>query len=246
MKADQVFLEDTGERIIPPQAGEVSLVFARHQFAYQWAGDLVAGAVVLDVGCGTGYGCLILAQRAGQVVGIDHDFSAVVYSHQNYGRANISHCQMSAHSLGLKASQFDVTVCFQTIEHLRTPDQFIAELKRVVKPGGKIIISTPNVPAHRTRKRFNPFHEQDLDFDAFQKLVQKHFVEFELIGVVYRSKNLLRLILQKLPLYRWGARLKRKSLVKNIAAKSLSLTNFQMTATDVTTALDLVAVCTNT
>lgn len=245
MKDEQVFLLDTGERIIPPQTGEISLVFSRHQFAYQWASDFVPGAMVLDVGCGTGYGCHILAQRAGQVVGVDHDFSAMVFSHQNYGRANITHSQMNAHNLGLKSSRFDIAVCFQTIEHLRNPDQFIAELKRVVKPGGKIIISTPNVPAHRKRKRFNPFHEQDMDFNAFRKLVQKHFTEFELLGVVYRSKNLLRLILQKLPFYRWGAKLKRKNIVKNIAAKSLSLTNFRMTATDATTALDLVAVCIN-
>ena len=57
---DEHLLDDTGERMIPTAEGETSFVFARHRFAYEQARTFVGGKSVLDIGCGTGYGCRIL------------------------------------------------------------------------------------------------------------------------------------------------------------------------------------------
>lgn len=74
-----VRLVDTGERMIPTHKGEVSVVFARHQFASNFAQRFASGKNVLDLGCGTGYGCKVLAGVANRVLGIDQDADAIAY-----------------------------------------------------------------------------------------------------------------------------------------------------------------------
>ncbi|KKK85699.1 hypothetical protein LCGC14_2770670, partial [marine sediment metagenome] len=63
-------LKDTGERIIPGnQAFNYS--FQHHLFAYRWALNHCSDKIVLDAGCGEGYGSKIIAEKAAQIIGID-------------------------------------------------------------------------------------------------------------------------------------------------------------------------------
>jgi SAM-dependent methyltransferase len=241
----QSTLADTGERIIPPSEEEVSFVFARHRFAYQYAAGFVKDCMVVDIGCGTGYGCRMLAEHARFVCGIDYEYHALSYSQRNFGAPNVHYVQMNAIRLGLRRG-FDVAVCFQVIEHLSDVDGFLSQLKRIVKPDGRILISTPNVPKDRQARPTSPFHESEMDSDQFGDLIGRNFSDFDILGVVYERRNTLRTAIQKLPFYRWGLLLKRTSGIKKLANRVMDLTSFRVTDKDLERSMDLLAVCRNT
>jgi 2-polyprenyl-3-methyl-5-hydroxy-6-metoxy-1,4-benzoquinol methylase len=233
-------LRDTGERMIPTAEGELSFVFERHKIAYTYASNFVQDRIVLDVGCGTGYGCKMLSQWAKMVCGIDHSEEAVLYSQKFYSGENIFYGQMNAAALGFNKQIFDVVVSFQVIEHLPDPDMFLSELKRVIKTGGLIIISTPNV---RKQKFDNPFHLNEMDLNRFVSLLQMHFTKFKILGTQYAKKNRLRKFAQSLPFYRLGVVFKRRSFVKKFADRALDLTGFTIAEENCRDALDLIAFC---
>lgn len=238
-------LVDTGERMIPPSNNEVSFVFARHQFAYQHAQKFVEGKAVIDVGCGTGYGCKILAQKAHHVHGIDYKAEAIAYCRKFYGAPNISYLHMDAASLQFD-SMFDVGVSFQVIEHMVDAGGFIERMKRIVKPTGMILISTPNVRTPPGTDGKNPFHFSEMNYDQLCHLLSAKFSSFEVLGIAYASRNMLRRLLQTLPFYHWGKMLKRKSKIKKLADGVLDLTDFKIINSNVANeAMDLFAVCRN-
>jgi 2-polyprenyl-3-methyl-5-hydroxy-6-metoxy-1,4-benzoquinol methylase len=104
-------------------------VYSRHKFAYEYVLQFVENKLVIDVGCGTGYGCKILAERAELVYGIDYDAEAITYSREHYNAPNIKYFRMDAACLDLDR-QFDIAVSFQVIEHMEDPRRFIQELMR--------------------------------------------------------------------------------------------------------------------
>lgn len=241
----KALLQDTGERIIPPKEGEVSFVYERHKFTYFFATQYVENKQVLDVGCGTGYGCKILAEKAYFVYGIDYNFDALKYCREFFSAPNICYSQMDSNCLSFGKSSFDVEVTFQVIEHMSDVNAFLRELKRVVKPGGYIIISTPNRPKPLRSKSVNPFHENEMDFEDFQDLMETHFTIFQVFNVQYDSNNWFRTIVQGLPIYKLGIHLKRKSPVKKIANRMLNLSKFKVTEKNCESAMDFLAVCDN-
>lgn len=244
MQTARMILADTGERMIPPLDEEISFVFARHRFAYQYVSQFVKGCSVADIGCGTGYGCKLLAGQARFVCGIDYDFGALSYCKNIFGSSNIYYAQMNAMSLGLKRV-FDMAISFQVIEHMADVHCFVEQLKQIVKPGGKLFISTPNVPISRQSNHGNPFHQNEMDYHQFRDLLRTKFSSFYILGIFYESNNLFRRVIQKLPFYRWGARLKRRNKIKMLANRVLDLTKFRITDDDLPRSMDLIAVCQN-
>ncbi len=241
----QLDIADTGERILPTQEGEISIVFSRHKFAYEYVQEFVEHKSVIDVGCGTGYGCKILAEKAKSVHGIDNNKEAINYCHENYAAPNIEYLEKDANSLELD-KQFDIAVTFQVIEHMLDLNKFIAQLKQVVKPDGIVFISTPNVRQAQREKDANPFHFNEMNYTQFQKLIRENFLSFEILGVAYTSRNKIRDFVGKLPFFKWGKKLKRKSGLKKFAVRALDLTTFKIIDSSIEQeAADFLAVCRN-
>ena len=237
-------LVDSGERMIPPEENEISFVFARHKFAYQYTANFVKDKHVLDVGCGTGYGCGIMSKTAQYVCGIDYDSSTLNYCAQNYKNHKTDFVQMAATSLALRKN-FDVVVSFQVIEHIENSSKYIDQLKRVTKQGGLIIISTPNVKQTHSSTVTSPFHTNEFDLKSFKELIKHNFSSYEILGIGYAKHNFFRSAFQSLPLYRWGKILKRKSNIKKIADKAMNLTSFTINRTNLESSLDILAYCKN-
>jgi len=105
-----------------------------------------AGASLLDGACGTGYGSDIL-KRAGpaRIVGVDIAADAVAYARQHYGsEACTFQVQDVSELAGFPDGSFDAVVSFETIEHIDRPLRFLERAQAVLKPGGLLILSTPN------------------------------------------------------------------------------------------------------
>jgi SAM-dependent methyltransferase len=138
--------------------------FERHVVAYEVAATHVDGARVLDAGCGEGYGLAMLEQAgAARVVGADLDAQAAEHAARTYGtdRVEVVACELM--DLPLDDDSIDVSVSFQVIEHVHDVPGYLASLRRVTRPGGRVLLATPNrltftpdsdVPV-------NPFHVRE-------------------------------------------------------------------------------------
>src|SRR5829696_7849474 len=116
------------ERLVP---GTVAwdLFQVEHKQRYEWAAKYCRDRRVLDVACGIGYGSAILAQRgAKQVTGIDISTEAIAFGTKEYQASNLLLTTGDACNLAFEDSSFDVVVSFETIEHLREPEQLLAEV----------------------------------------------------------------------------------------------------------------------
>ena len=160
----------TGERTIPGLAEE-NYWFRRHEVVYQRLRDRCAGRDVLEAGCGEGYGADLIADVARQVIGLDYDEATVAHVRARYPRVEMHHGNLA--ELPLADGSVDVVVNFQVIEHLWDQPQFITECLRVLRPGGLLLISTPNritfTPGSDTP--VNPFHTRELNAAELAELL---------------------------------------------------------------------------
>jgi ubiquinone/menaquinone biosynthesis C-methylase UbiE len=147
---------------------------AEHISRYAFAAPLCAGKRVLDVACGEGYGTFILAgEGAAEVVGVDIAEDAIAVARQRFARDRVEFLAGDALHLPAVLGQrapFDVIVSFETIEHLSDPDRFLNGIRRMLVPGGVIILSCPNDALERANGNTNPFHLRAYTFDEFRGL----------------------------------------------------------------------------
>ncbi len=160
------------ERFDPSESAD-TLMDAEHRGRYWWAGQLLRGKKVLDAGCGTGYGLEMLADAgAVALTGVDLDPGAVAEARVRGGRCGATVVQADLQALELPDDSFDAVVCFETIEHLESPQRGLAELRRVVRPGGMIVVSSPNPDVYPPG---NEHHRHELRPEELAGLVREHF-----------------------------------------------------------------------
>ncbi len=160
----------TGERTIPGLAEE-NYWFRRHEVVYLRLRALCAGRDVLEAGCGEGYGADLIASAARRVIAVDYDAAAVAHVRARYPRVQVVAANLA--SLPLPDASVDVVVNFQVIEHLWDQPQFVTECLRVLRPGGLLLMSTPNrvtfSPGRDTP--VNPFHTRELNAAELAELL---------------------------------------------------------------------------
>ncbi len=169
-------VEFTGERVIPGQV-EVDL-WNEHLARYAFAARYAAARRVLDAGCGAGYGTAELARSAIRATGIDLSADAVRYGREHYSAPNLHFLQASCTALPLQNASIDLAVVFEVIEHLPDWPSLLAEVRRILAPGGLLIISTPNKAYYAESRRLtgpNPFHVHEFDFDEFSEELRRLF-----------------------------------------------------------------------
>ena len=168
----------TGERYIP-ESSPADVAY-EHWHRYFYAQPFVRGKDVLDIACGSGYGSALLAESAASVTGVDIDPATIAYCQSIYVRDNLRFLQGAVSSIPVEGeAAFDVIVCFETIEHVEAPDQtaFLREVKRLLRPGGLLIISTPDAIAYNSRQdRYkNEFHRHEFGRAEFLDFLRGAF-----------------------------------------------------------------------
>ncbi len=182
----------TGERTIPGLAEE-NYWFRRHEVVYLQLRALCAGRDVLEAGCGEGYGADLIAAAARQVIAVDYDAAAVAHVRVRYPRVQVLAANLA--SLPLPDASVDVVVNFQVIEHLWDQPQFVTECLRVLRPGGLLLMSTPNrvtfTPGSDTP--VNPFHTRELNAAELAELLTDGGFRVESMSGVFHGPRLARL-----------------------------------------------------
>ena len=174
-------IDFTGERFIPAESGEIRY---EHMHRYAWAAGLCGGKDVLDIASGEGYGSTLLAGRARSVVGVDISATAVAHAREKYAAAtNLRFEQGSVTAVPLASASVDVVVSFETVEHLTEQRQMLAELKRVLRPDGVLVISSPNKTVYSDDRQYtNEFHVRELYFHEFDALLREQFTAITYLG----------------------------------------------------------------
>ena len=171
-------LKWTGERLVT----DLDAVYGtfEHLHRYALALELCKGKTVLDIASGEGYGTNLIAGVAERVVGVDIFEEAVVHARKKYNQSNIEFIVGSATAIPLEDKKVDVVVSFETLEHLVEQDLFLTEIKRVLKPGGILIMSTPDKKVYYERDADNPYHLKELFTQEFVDLISNYFKNLRL------------------------------------------------------------------
>ena len=167
----------TGERMILNRMRKETEI--EHLCRYQYAKQFVAGKKVLDAACGSGYGTKILAEDAGEVVGMDISSEAIAYARNEYMQSNTRYVVGSVEKLPFEDQVFDVIVSFETIEHVNETIQnaFLNEIKRVLKEDGILIMSTPNKKKFTDERggKLSKYHVKEFYVEEFRDFLNKQF-----------------------------------------------------------------------
>ncbi len=145
----------TGERTVPGIPVE-NYWYRRHEAAYLALARLIPPAGrVLEAGIGEGYGADLLADGARQVLGLDYDPQSVAHVRRRYPRIPV--VRGNAVGLPFATDSFDTVLSLQLVEHLWDQPRHVAQCARTLRPGGTLVVSTPN------RLTFSPGYDPATD-----------------------------------------------------------------------------------
>jgi spore coat polysaccharide biosynthesis protein SpsF (cytidylyltransferase family) len=175
----EIFSDDRG-RVDPKEAGTVitglleSYQFARDQFG--------AGDRLLDIACGDGYGCRILAGQVERVLGVDINAPLIAATQAANATANISYEVADCLALALPDEAVTGVTAMELIEHLPVDkvDNFVSEVRRVLTPGGSFVCSTPqnshgDIPVV-------PWHIKEYSIVELRAILERHFSSVKILS----------------------------------------------------------------
>ena len=155
-------------------------------YAYKFASRFAYRKVVLDVGCGAGYGVYELSKVAQLAVGIDISREKIIFSHLKYGD-NASFIVASALNLPFRKCSFYIVTSFQVIEHInpKMVNTYLNEIKYVLKDDGMFILSTPNKRLRLLplQKPWNPEHWKEYDEKELRRILKPVFPNIKIYGL---------------------------------------------------------------
>ena len=245
----------TGERVVTAEGG-FNPTWQRHVAAYALCGPLLGPGRVVDVGCGVGHSYHLLAPR--ETVGVDVDSDALAGQDRQTVVADMR-------ELPFADGSFDAAISVHSIEHVPDADRAMAEIARVLRPGGSAVVVTPNrLTFARPDEIIDPYHYVEYDPRELAALAARHFRSVETAGIFGSERYaalfaaerrkldaLLRLdplrlrralprrLLQRL----YDHRLTRERDTPPPEALAIGVDDFRLERQDLDRCLDVVAVC---
>ena len=160
-----------------------NVIYQRHVIAYKEAAKIISGTV-LEVGSGEGFGITELAPRAEHYIAVDKYETLI--SKELQANNKITFIQTEVPPLKeIEDNSVDFVVSFQVIEHIKDDERFLEEIHRVLKPGGKVILTTPNIMMSITR---SPWHTREYTPEQMGEILKSSFDKYELKGVFGNEK----------------------------------------------------------
>jgi lipopolysaccharide biosynthesis protein/ubiquinone/menaquinone biosynthesis C-methylase UbiE len=174
-----------GERYVSGLLGNATSgdIQSEHYHRYLFALRFCSGKDVLDIASGEGYGSHCLGQVARSVIGVDANDEAVEFANRNYLTDRVSFKVGRAQAIPIADTSIDVVVSFETLEHFAEHDAFATEVRRVLRPGGLLVISSPNRVVYSEQANYhNEWHVRELDRDEFFGFLADNFANVGLFA----------------------------------------------------------------
>jgi 2-polyprenyl-3-methyl-5-hydroxy-6-metoxy-1,4-benzoquinol methylase len=196
----------TGERLVSEHYGSTPqdhLIRLFHEVTWAWAAERLAGARVLDFGCGSGEGTAAMARSAASILGVDVAPDAIAHARERNGGANIAYETIDG-AVPAPDDSFDAVCSFQVLEHVEDPDAYLAEARRLLRPGGQLLLATPDRRTRllRWQRPWNRWHVREWDPAGLARLLARHFAEVEVLTMTGRPE-VLDLELRRTRRLRW-------------------------------------------
>ena len=151
--------------------------------AYVFAEKYINGDV-LELGCGEGRGIDIILKKSKSFTAIDKISEVTERLSKKYKNEKFISSSFPP-LINIEDNSFDTIVTFQVIEHINNDNLFVEEIYRILRPGGKALITTPNIEMTLTR---NPWHIREYTSRQLQDLTSKFFNKITMKGIAGNDK----------------------------------------------------------
>lgn len=230
-------------RMIPEETNPK--FFAQELKAYEFTRNAAKDKMILDIGCGDGYGPDYLARVASRVTGIDYEEDIILKAQRKYILPNLKFLCMEAANLDFRDNSFDIICSFQVIEHIpeNNLEQYLSEIKRVLKPEGVFYLSTlnleNNIKSPLTYEK-NPAHRKEFILLELRDLLSKAFAKIEIYGLHPTLKHRFYLRLKKIGIFNFLP--ERLNPVTRFYSK-VKTSDFIVTKDNLRKAIDFICIC---
>jgi len=161
-----------------------------HESRYNWLldGFDLRDKVVLDFGCGSGYGVAIISQKAKVVYGIDYSPQAILYAKSKYASGNVKYfiadaCSQEAVLAIMDRGSIDIICSFDVIEHLERYFNYLENARSLLKPDGVLVIGCPNrLQLFKWTRDWNPYHFQEFSPYQLRSVLELYFNDVLLVA----------------------------------------------------------------
>jgi ubiquinone/menaquinone biosynthesis C-methylase UbiE len=180
-------LEPTGERMIIEHyksSIEDYVIYLMHIATYRFAEQYARGKRVLDYGCGSGYGSARMAEIASSVDAVDVAEDAIAHAKEQFPRENLRfRCVSPTSALPYPDASFDTVLSFQVFEHVTEIEHYLGEIRRVLVPGGTLMLVTPDrstrlLPMQRP---WNRWHVHEYSAESLTRTMRKAFPDVQIL-----------------------------------------------------------------
>jgi len=179
-------LEPTGERMIVEHyhsSPEDYVIYVMHIATYNFAEQFTKDKRVLDYGCGSGYGAARIAKNAAHVHAVDVADDAIAHAREHYTADNLDfHCCAPDSRLPFPDQSFDTVLSFQVFEHIEETAHYLSEIRRVLAPGGHLLLVTPDRSTRLLpfQSPWNRWHIREYSTNSLRRTLNKVFPDVQI------------------------------------------------------------------
>jgi ubiquinone/menaquinone biosynthesis C-methylase UbiE len=201
-------LEPTGERMIVDHYHSTIqdyVIYLMHVASYSFAEQYTRGRRVLDYGCGSGWGSARIAESAAHVHAVDVSAEAVEYAAEKFSSPGIDFSVVEARpELPFDDGSFDSVLSFQVFEHVEDTDRYLSEVRRVLAPGGHLVLITPDRSTRllRWQRPWNRFHLHEYSASQLRSAIGARFDDLEILNMSGR-RDVIDVELKRCRKIRW-------------------------------------------